>query len=74
MAVQEQWQSILAWDPMNIEAITLVGEQDSIRAIRGKNDCRVAPLESVAGALGYTEKEMDLAGGVLNRFAWRRRG
>lgn len=30
-----------------------------------------APIEVVARALGYTEKELLLAGNVLNRFAWR---
>ena len=31
-----------------------------------------APVEAVARALGYTEKELLLAADVLNRFAWRR--
>jgi hypothetical protein len=30
-----------------------------------------AQVEAVAGALGYTEKELLLAGNELNRFAWR---
>ena len=30
-----------------------------------------AQVEAVARALGYTEKELLLAGNVLNRFAWR---
>ena len=30
-----------------------------------------APVEVVARALGYTEKELLLAGNVLNGFAWR---
>jgi hypothetical protein len=30
-----------------------------------------APVEVVARALGYTQKELLLAADVLNRFAWR---
>jgi len=30
-----------------------------------------APLEALGRALGYTERELALAGEVLNRFMWR---
>jgi len=73
MAAQE-WQSILAWNPMNEEAITLAAEPPaSVIPIREEIGRRGTPLEAVARALGYTETEMTLAGSVLNRFAWRQR-
>jgi hypothetical protein len=66
MAAQE-WQSILAWDPMNDNAIALMA------ATQGEADPQAAPLETVASSLGYTNNEMSLAGQVLDRFVWQQK-
>jgi hypothetical protein len=66
MAAQE-WQSILAWDPMNDEAIALMA------ATQGEADSQVAPPEAVACSLGLTNSEMTLAGQVLDRFVWQQK-
>jgi hypothetical protein len=56
-------------DPMKSECITLAAESTYAPAVRTGNG--VAPLETVARSLGYTEKERLFAENVLDRFVWR---
>ncbi len=56
---------------MKNESITLAVNKTYAAAVRGKASASVAPVEAVGRALGYTEKELLLAGDVFNRFVWR---
>ena len=56
---------------MKNESITLAVDKSSTAVVRGKASAGVAPVEAVGRALGYTEKELLLAGEVLNRLVWR---
>jgi hypothetical protein len=72
MAAQE-WQSLLAWDPMSVEAVSLMAEEPGpVLVSRREAGARAVPVETVARALGYTDYQFALAGDLLNRFAWRR--
>ena len=55
---------------MNNESIFAVEESNSA-VVGGKFSAGEAPLEAVGRSLGYTRKELDLAGDVLTRFVWR---
>jgi len=57
--------------PMKNESISLAVDKSSTAVVRGKASAGVAPVEAVGRALGYTEKELLLAGEVLNRLVWR---
>jgi hypothetical protein len=55
--------------------ITLIGgfaaKKPCAATVRGETTVGATPVEVVARALGYTQKELLLAADVLNRFAWR---
>jgi len=56
---------------MKNESITLAVNEPYAAVVPGKASTGVAPVEAVGRALGYTEKELLLAGDVLNRLVWR---
>ena len=56
---------------MKNESITLAVNNPYAAVARGKASAGVAPVEAVGRALGYTDKELLLAGDVLNRLVWR---
>jgi hypothetical protein len=56
--------------PMNNESILAVKDPNAA-LVCGKSSAAEAPLEAVGRSLGYTRKELDLAGDVLTRFVWR---
>lgn len=57
--------------PMKNESIAFDVQEPYATAICEQAVEVVAPLEALGRSLGYTEKELFLAGNVLNRFAWR---
>jgi len=54
--------------PMKNESVTLAVIDSCAQE---ETNTRLASVEAVGRALGYTEKELLLAGEVLNRLVWR---
>jgi hypothetical protein len=54
--------------PMKNESVTLAVIDSCAQE---ETNTRLASVEAVGRALGYTEKELLLAGDVLNRLVWR---
>lgn len=56
---------------MNNEISILVVKEPKTVVTGEESRAAVAPAEVVGRVLGYTEKELLLAGNVLDQFAWR---
>jgi hypothetical protein len=57
--------------PMNNESITFAVQEPYAAVVCGNTIAGATPLEALGRALGYTQKELALAGDVLNRFVWQ---
>ncbi len=56
---------------MTNECIPVYLAQPSVAPVPREPAAEAAPLEALGRILGYTDKQLALAGDVLSRFAWR---
>ncbi len=57
---------------MNNESITFAAQVPYAAVICERTIASAAPMEALGRALGYTQKELAIAGDVLSRFVWQR--
>jgi hypothetical protein len=55
---------------MNNESINFAAQESYAAVICEQTIAGAAPLEALGRALGYTQKELAIAGDVLSRFVW----
>ncbi len=57
---------------MNNESINFAAQEPYAAVICEQTIASATPLEALGRALGYTQKELAIAGDVLSRFVWQR--